>query len=210
MRLIQCEQGSPEWFAARLGKVSASHLSDVMAKSKDRKGEGTTRINYKAQLVAEILSGVSCEKAFSSKAMDDGTAREPFARAAYEVATGVMVDKVGFALHDSIERYGASPDGLVGEDGGVEIKCGIPATHLKWLLAGKVPTEHEPQMVGGMSCCNRLWWDFISFCDAFPAPHDLFVVRLYRDEKRIEEIENEVRQFNAEVDEIITKLRAIK
>lgn len=209
MIIVECEQGSAEWMAARLGLVTASCLADVCAKSRDKKTEGATRANYRAKLVCERLTGVSCDKGYSSKAMDDGKELEPLARAAYEIRNGVMVDQYGLILHSSIPNFAASPDGCVGDDGGVEIKCGYPKTHFEWLKAGKVPAEHVKQMLGNLSCTGRSWWDFVSFCPNFPERWQLFVVRLWREVGAISEIEKEVIQFDSEVVADIAALEAL-
>ena len=136
-------QGSPEWFAARLGKVTASKVSDVVAKTKS--GWGASRANYMAALIAERLTQTPADS-FSNAAMQWGTEQEPLARVAYEFFTGRDVEQVGFVDHPSIPMTGASPDGLVGEDGLVEIKCPNTATHIDTLLDGKVPGKYVIQM----------------------------------------------------------------
>lgn len=209
MRIIDCVQGTPEWSAARCGKVTASNISDVLSRDRSGKGEGAMRRNYKARLVCEILTGVSQESSFTNKALADGIENEPFARSAYEVAKDVMIDTVGFVVHPVMERFGASPDGLIGSDGVVEIKCGYPATHINWLLAGVVPTEHQPQMLAEMACTGLPWVDFVSYCAALPPNLQLFTVRFPRDDKRIREMEAEVKVFLDEVDELVERLRKV-
>lgn len=204
MKTIECAQGTPEWLAARAGKVTASRISDVMAKIKT--GEAADRRNYKAQLVAEILTGQPQESGFTNEAMRWGTEQEPFARAAYETRAGVLVDQVGLIIHPSIERGAASPDGLVDPDGMVEIKCPNTATHLDYLIAGEVPPKYQPQMLWQMACAGRDWCDFVSFDPRLPEHLQLFVKRFPRDDKRIAEIDGEVRAFLAEVDAILAKL----
>jgi hypothetical protein len=140
--------------------------------------------------------------------MDDGTNQEPFARALYEVTRDVDVDKVGFVLHADIPRYGASPDGLIAKDGGVEIKCPAPHTHIGYILDDVVPEQYQPQMLSGMDCCERPWWDFVSYCPIFPANLRLFVKRLPRDDKRIAEIQDAVSKFNADADVLVEQLKA--
>lgn len=209
VKVIDCEQGSPEWAGHRAGKVTASRLSDVLSRSRDRKSEGSTRRNYKAQIISEILTGKPQENGFTSKAMDDGIELEPFARSAYEVAKDVLIDKVGLVLHPTIERYAASPDGLVGPHGLMQIKCPYAATHIGYLLAKEVPTDYQPQMLAEMDCAERDWCDFVSYCPALPTHLQLFVVRFPRDEKRILEMRAEVSVFNREVDEMIERLGRI-
>lgn len=199
-------QGSPEWFAARLGKVTASRIVDVMATIKS--GEAAARANYRAELVAERLSGVSAE-GFTSSAMERGTELEPFARAAYEAHGLVLADQVGFVDHPSIPYSGASPDGLVGDLGLVEIKCPNTATHIGYLTAGIVPAKYQPQMLWQMACTGREWCDFVSYDPRLPGNLSLFVIEFERDDKRIKEIEAEVVRFLDEVKETIAKLRKL-
>jgi hypothetical protein len=205
VKIIDCPQGSDEWKIARAGRVTASRVDDVLSRARDRKSEGATRCKYKAQIVAEILTGKPQESRFSNKAMEDGIEQEPFACGAYE-AKRAFVDRVGFVLHPSIDRAGASPDGLVEEKGLVQFKCPEPHTHLGYVLANEVPSDYEPQMLWEMACTGREWCDFVSYCDVFPE-HQLFIVRFNRDEKRITEITAEVNVFLREVDEIIAKLK---
>ena len=204
MKTIDYPQGTPEWLQARAGKVTASRINDVMAKIKT--GESAARKDYKAQIVAEILTGTPQENGFKSAEMQWGNDQEPFARAAYEIKTGSMVDQVGLVLHPTIERGAASPDGLVGLDGLVEIKCPKTATHLQYLVDGRVPAHYQPQMLWQMACTERQWCDFVSFDPRLPEHLQLFVQHFIRDQKRIDEIESEVRAFLAEVDAILAAL----
>lgn len=190
------DQRTAEWFAQRAGKVTASRVSDVLAKTKT--GYSASRANYMAQLVAERLTGQPAES-FSNAAMQWGTDTEPFARAAYEVQQGVMVDEVGFVAHPSIEWSGASPDGLVAHNGLVEIKCPNTATHIEYLKAGKVPSKYHPQMAWQLLCTNRKWCDFASFDPRMPDYLQLFVVRFTPEDIYLAEIEAEVRKFLDEV-----------
>lgn len=207
MKIIDCQQGTPEWAQARAGRVTASRIDAVLARARDRKSEGATRRNYKAQLVSEILTGRPQEdKGFSSRAMEDGKLLEPEARAAFEAHRMVFVDQVGFVVHPTIERAGASPDGLLGADGLVQFKCPYPATHIGWMLAGDVPIEYQPQMLWEMACTERSWCDFVSYCPALPPHLQLFIARFDADPKRIAEITAEVTVFLREVDEIVAQL----
>ena len=208
MTIVSVPQGSPEWLEARAGKVTASRISDVLAKVKT--GEAAGRRDYRAQLVAEILTGNPQESGFMNDAMRWGTEQEPYARAAYECQAGVLVDQVGMVLHPSIERGAASPDGLVDPDGLVEIKCPNTATHLDYLLDGTVPAKYQPQMLWQMACTGRDWCDFVSFDPRLPEDLQLFVVRFQRDQARIDAMEAEVRAFLAEVEETVSRLRAIR
>ena len=198
MKIIDFPQGSEEWLTARAGKVTASRISDVLAKIKT--GEASDRRDYKVQVLTEILTGKPAESGFINAEMQWGTEQEPFARAAYEIAYETPVDQVGLVLHPKIDRAAASPDGLVGTSGLVEVKCPKTATHLQYLLAGTVPSKYQPQMLWQMACCERDWNDFVSFDPRLPAEYQLFKVRLPRDDKRIAAMEAEVIAFLAEVD----------
>lgn len=205
MKIIDFPQGSVDWLQSRAGKVTASRISDVMAKIKS--GEAAARRDYKAQLVAEILTGMPQGDTYINAEMQYGTEQEPFARAAYEVAENVMVDQVGLVVHPRIERAAASPDGLVGDKGLVEIKCPKVATHLNYLLDGVVPSKYQPQMLWQMACCEREFCDFVSFRPDLPPELQLFKVRYSRDDARIREMEAETIVFLAEVDELVAKLK---
>lgn len=203
--MAEIEQGSPEWFAARLGKVTASRVADVIAKTKT--GWGASRTNYAAELVAERLTGASAEK-FSNAAMAWGTEKEPDARAAYEFYSDATVDLVGFVAHPTIRNAGASPDGRVGVDGLVEIKCPNTATHIETLLGGSVPSKYVTQMQWQMACEGRQWCDFVSYDPRLPESMALFVRRVSRDQAMIEGLEKDVSAFLREVDETVAQLRA--
>lgn len=206
---VPVKQGSAQWLQERVGKVTGSRIKDVMAYRKTGdKGETQKRADYRIELVAEILTGKASQH-FVSEAMVWGTEQEQFARAAYEVSRGTVVDEVGFVPHPSIERSGGSPDGLIGEDGGLEIKCPETTTHIEWIMGGKVPDEHQAQMLFYMACTERKWWDFVSFDSRLPERYQLFVVRMPRDDARIAEIEAEIRKFLGEIDATISKLEAL-
>lgn len=205
MRHVECIQGSAAWLDARRGRITASGIANVLAVLK-RGGESAERRNYRISLIAERLSGRS-EDHYVSPEMAWGSEFESFARAAYEVEIGVMVDTAGFILHPHFDFAGASPDGLIGDDGGLEIKCPKTTTHIRWLLAGKVPEEHQAQMFWNMRCCERQWWDFQSYDPRLPDGLKTFVVRLERDEQRLAEIEEEVVRFNNEVEQTVAFLR---
>lgn len=189
-------QGSPEWHQLRVGKVTASRVADVLAKVKT--GESASRKNLRTELVVERLTGKKTE-GFTSAAMDRGVELEPIARAAYEVKTGKLVDQVAFVDHPTIEWFGCSPDGLVGDDGLVEIKCPNTATHLEYMEADKPPSKYIPQMQAQMACTGRQWCDFVSFDDRLPDGLQLFIVRVFRDDKYILAMENEIEIFLCEV-----------
>ena len=208
MKILEFPQGSESWLAARAGKVTASRIVDVLARIKS--GEAAARRDYKAQVVAEILTGTPQESGFINAEMQWGLDQEPFARGAYEVKAGVLVDQVGFVIHPTIERAGASPDGLVGTSGMAEIKCPKTATHISYLLGGGVPSQYQPQMLWQMACAERAWNDFVSYDPRLPEHLQLFVCRLPRDDGRIREMEAEVVVFLAEVDTMVAKLRGLK
>ena len=201
------EQRTDEWFAARIGKVTASRVADVIAKTKT--GYSATRDNYMAQLVCERLTGQKGES-FTNAAMQHGTETEPLARLSYEVAQNVLVDEVGFVPHPSIEMAGASPDGLVNDDGLLEIKCPNTATHIETLLSQTVPGKYNTQMQFQMACTGRKWCDFVSFDNRLPHELQLFVKRVPRDNVFIRLIEAEIVQFIAELDDKINKLMKVK
>ena len=201
------DQGSDEWFAIRIGKVTASRVADIIAKTKS--GYSTSRDNYMAQLVCERLTNQKGES-FTNAAMQHGTETEPLARAAYEALKDVLVDEVGFVPHPSIKMAGASPDGLVNDDGLIEIKCPNTATHIDTLLSESVPTKYFTQMQFQMACTGREWCDFVSFDNRLPEELQLFVKRVPRDDVYIRLIEAEIVQFLAELDDKINKLMKVK
>jgi putative phage-type endonuclease len=201
------EQKSPEWFAARLGKVTASKVADVIAKTKT--GYSASRENYMAQLVCERMTGTQGES-FSSTAMQWGTDQEPLARAAYEAVADVLVDEVGFITHPTISAAGASPDGLVGDDGLIEIKCPNTATHIDTVLSGKVPSKYIPQMQWQMACTQRKWCDFVSFDPRMPEGLQLFIQRVDFDVPYVKMLEAEITEFLAELETKIEKLNERK
>jgi putative phage-type endonuclease len=201
------EQGSPEWFAQRLGKVTASRVADVIAKTKT--GYSTSRDNYMAQLVCERMTGVVAES-YSNAAMAHGVETEPLARAAYEAYADVLVDEVGMITHPEIPMAGASPDGLVGDIGLLEIKCPNTATHIDTLLSQTVPGKYNTQMQWQMACTGRQECDFVSFDPRLPTELQLFVKRVPRDAVYIAMLEEEVKKFLKELDGKITKLNELK
>ena len=189
-------QGSDVWKQLRLGKVTASRVADVIAKTKS--GYSASRTNYMAQLIAERLTGVVAES-YTNAAMQHGTETEPEARAAYEFYQSAAVEQVAFVAHPKIDQAGCSPDGLIGPDGLVEIKCPNTATHLDTLLGQAVPAKYEAQMQFQMACTGRSWCDFVSYDPRMPENMRLFVRRLARDDKRIKEIEEEIASFLLEM-----------
>lgn len=197
-------QGSIAWHQLRLGKVTASRLVDVLAKIKS--GESASRANYRAQLVAERLTGVPGEDHFENAAIKWGHEQEPFARSAYEVRHNVLVDQAGFIHHPTIEWAGGSPDGLVGADGGVEIKCRMTKGHIETVLSNTVPNQYIPQIQWLMACSGRKWFDYVSFDPRLPDYLTTCIIRVPRDDSYIAAAEREVRQFLAEVEECLQAL----
>ena len=199
------DQRTDAWFAQRCGKVTASRIADVMARTKT--GYGAGRANYHAQLVAERLTGTVADS-FSNAAMQWGTDTEPQARALYAFDTGLDVIETGFHLHPAITESGASPDGLVGDAGLVEIKCPQTATHIATLRGSEIDRKYLLQMQWQMACTGREWCDFVSFDPRLPLEMQMHCRRVERDADLIAEIETEVRAFLAEVDEAVADLRA--
>jgi len=204
MPLIDAPQGTPEWRAARLGKVTASRIADLTAKTKT--GPSASRANYMAELALERLTGEPMEK-FQSAAMLNGSLREPEARERYELQTGCMVYETGFWLHPTISDAGASPDGLIDEDGGLEIKCPEPKAHMETLLSGTVSDPYFKQCQWNMACTGRAWWHYTSFNPAFPEKMRLCIIPLKRDLRLIEDLEGQVRAFLAELADKVEELR---
>ena len=200
------EQGSPEWFAVRLGKVTASRVADVAAKTKS--GWGASRANYMAQLIAERLTGEVAES-YTNAAMQWGTEKEPDARAAYEFRTDRTVDLVGFVDHPKIKMTGASPDGLVSIDGLVEIKCPNTATHIDTLLGQGAPGKYVTQIQWQLACTGRKWCDFVSYDPRMPENMRLFISRIGRDDQAIGELEKIVTDFLSELDQKAADLTKI-
>ena len=198
------EQRSPEWFGIRLGKVTASRVSDVIART--RTGYSTSRANYAAQLICERLTGNPTE-GFTNAAMQWGTDNEPLARDEYAFRVDTDVTELGFANHPKIDMSGASPDGLVGDDGLVEIKCPITATHIDILRTGSIADKYHVQMQWQMACTGRAWCDFVSYDPRLPEEMRLFVQRVPRDPARIATLEAEVRAFLDEIDDTLDELR---
>ncbi|MCA0338956.1 MAG: YqaJ viral recombinase family protein [Proteobacteria bacterium] len=203
--MVDILQGSPEWHALRCGKVTASRVADVIAQTS--KGWGASRANYAAELIAERLTGVSAD-GFTNAAMQWGTDQEPNARMAYEFMHDVTVEQIAFVVHPSIPDAGASPDGLVGESGMVEIKCPNTATHIDTLIKQTIPSKYITQMMWQMACTGRKWCDFVSYAPRLPESMQLFVKRVERDNSTIENLEREVVAFLME--EVETKVDALR
>jgi len=201
------EQRTEEWFAARCGKVTASRVADIIAKTKT--GYSTSRENYLAQLVCERMTGKPAES-YSNAAMQWGVEQEIYARGAYEAARDVLVDEVGFITHPTIAMAGASPDGLVGEFGLVEIKCPNTATHIDTLLTQTVPTKYITQMQWQMACTQRRWCDFVSFDPRMDEGLQLFIKQVDYDPIYVAQLEKEVINFLMDVEDKIQKLNKLK
>lgn len=199
-------QGTEAWKQLRLGKVTASRVADVVAKTKT--GYSAGRANYAAQLIAERLTGTVAES-YTNAAMQHGTETEPEARAAYEFYQGVTVEEVAFVPHPKIDQAGCSPDGLVGSDGLVEIKCPQTATHLETLLGQAVPAKYETQMQFQMACTGRAYCDFVSYDPRMPENMRLFIKRVPRDDKRIAELESEIASFLLELAVKLSQLNSL-
>ncbi len=191
MIIHECDQGTPAWFDLKLGSVSASHFSSVLNKK-------TGRGKYMAKLVKERLTGER-EAGYNNKDMDRGVRLEKVARRAYENAFDVTIRQVGFVEMD--EYVGVSPDGMIGDDGLLEIKCPRLSVHQRYIAKGKLPTTYRAQVQGQLWVAQRQWCDFVSFCLESKTP--LFWVRVKRDEEYILNLEYETQKFVAEMKEMI-------
>ena len=200
------QQGTEQWFSSRLGKVTASRVKDVIAKTKT--GYSTSRKNYALELALERITG-NRQEGYTNGAMQRGTDMEPIARAAYEALTGEIVEEVGLIDHPAIDMSGASPDGLVGKEGLIEIKVPNSATHLEVLTSKRADPQYMPQMQWQMACTGRRWVDFVSFDDRFPEHLRLFVHRVNRDDAFIADLEAEVASFLKEVDGLIEQINSL-
>jgi len=200
MKVITADQGTPEWFAARLGKPTGSNYAKVLAK-----GEGKTRTEYLIKLALEQATGVIADSV-QTQAMKDGTEREPFARGLYESSRGVFVDEVGFCLHDTLET-GVSPDGLIGTSGMIEIKSPTPQVHREYMARDDVPPAYKAQVQGQLWVCEREWCDFVSYHPDFPENARLIVRHVVRDEKYIKTLADEVARF---IDDVRAEVEFIR
>lgn len=200
------DQGTAEWFAARCGRVTASRVADLIARTKT--GWGASRANYMAELVAERLTGTVADS-FTNAAMQWGSAMEPAARDAYEQLKSLAVARVGFIDHPKISMSGASPDGLVDGVGLVEIKCPNTATHIDTLLSQKVPAKYITQMMWQMACTGRDWCDFVSFDPRMPDRMQMWCQRVMRDDRVIAGLETDVAEFIAELDAKVAALQLL-
>lgn len=195
--VVDCDQGTPEWLAARMGRLTGSRASDMLAQTKS--GPSASRKNYRTQLVLERITQRLSE-GFTSAAMQQGTEREPIARELYSSLTGNSVIQTGFLRHDEL-MAGCSLDGHIGDyEGIVEIKCPLPATHLTYLTTGKVPDNYAKQILHNMWISGAQWADFVSFNPDFPERLRLKIVRVERDEQALIEYETAALEFLSEVD----------
>lgn len=191
------EQGSDEWLSIRLGKVTASGVADVLAKTKS--GASASRGNYLIKLALQRVTG-QIEESFTNDAMQWGIDNEAQARVAYEIKSGNFVDQVAFVEHPTMKDFGASPDGMINSDGLVEIKCPNSATHWSYIKANEPPTKYYIQMQAQMACTGRLWCDFVSFDPRMPDRSKLFIKRVLRSNEFISDMENEIQKFLDEVE----------
>jgi putative phage-type endonuclease len=205
---MQHEQGTEEWRKARAGKVTASRISEVVAKTKS--GYSTSRANYAAQLIAERLTGQPQEKTFTNSAIQWGTEKEPEARSAYEFFSGHSVVLSPFVVHPVLAKSGASPDGFVNEDGLLEVKCPLTSTHIETLLGEEIDKKYLLQMQWQIACTGRKWCDFVSYDPRLPSDLQLHIRRVERDDKLIRELENEVSSFLAEIEKKVVALQSLR
>lgn len=200
---MSAAQGTPEWLQERCGHVTASEFSSVMAKIKT--GEAATRRSYRMRVVTERLTQQPVET-YYNKAMEWGNAHQKDAMVAYEALSGTIVEEVGFIKHPTVAFVGASPDGLIGEDGGVEIKCPYSSVVHVETISNGMPPEHIAQIQGNLWVSDRQWWDFICFDPRMPEHLQLYIQRIERDEKYIEELVAEIGRFLAETDALYRRL----
>ena len=198
MNIIDCDQGSPEWFAARAGIPTASEFHTVLAIGKQG-GKSLTRVAYLNKLAGEILTGEPMSS-YSNDDMERGKLMEDEARDLYSFMHNVEPQRVGFIRNGDV---GASPDSLIGDKGGLEIKSAAAHIQIARLLADELPSEHKAQVIGSMWIAEREWWDFASYCPKLP----LFVKRVYRDEEYIKRLANEVDLFNIELRQTVEYIR---
>lgn len=216
MRIVDCSQHSMEWFAVRCGRITASRMGDVIAKigttkkgvpRKSKYAMPANRLKYREEVVAERLTGTNQEH-FVSAAMKWGSEWEPIARTEYGLATGNDPDLVGFGFHPEWDWSGASPDALVGINGGLELKCPTAMVHREYLSSKTVPIDYAAQCHWNIECFEREWWDFMSFHPQFPKGLQKVIVTVYRDEAILRELRNQVEKFHAEVEFEIAQMGA--
>lgn len=196
-------QGSKEWHESRIGMVTASRIVDAIAG-----GRGATKASYMNEIITTMLTGAQDD--YTNAYMEWGIEHEPKARQLYEFRQGVEVEEVGFVAHPSIRRTGASPDGFVGDDGLIEIKCPASKTHAQFLMDGKIPRKYQLQMLWQMECTGRKWCDFVSYDPRFPAELQLIVQRVEFDEKEALQTREKVVEFIEELEILLSKIEEIK
>lgn len=199
MEIINCVQGTPEWFVARAGLPTASEFSTIMAKGKDG-GRSVTRDKYMRQLAGEILTGDPAPEGYTNGFMERGKELEDEARTLFAFMRDVEPVQVGFVRNG---RKGSSPDSLIGTDAGLEIKTAIPAVQIERLLKGDVPPEHKAQIQGNLWVTEREWWSFMSYCPKLPP----LIIRVPRDEDYIATLAKAVDAFNEELDALVASIR---
>ena len=205
MSSIDIEQGSPAWIEIRLGRVTASRVADVVAKTKS--GWSASRANYMAELLIERMTAAPAPR-YVSPEMAWGTVHEAAAKSAYCFLTDADIIEVGFVPHPSIPMSGASPDGEVGEHGLIEVKCPLTATHIDALLGIPIHAKYITQMDWQMACTGRKWCDFVSYDPRLPGQMQLYVQRVERDDRRIIELEAAISEFLIELGRKEAELRA--
>lgn len=193
------EQRTEEWFSARLGKVTASRVADVLATTKT--GYSTSRKNYMMELMVERLTNAK-QESYTNSYMQHGIDNEPIARASYEQVISGLVHEVGFVMHQSVKGFGCSPDGLVGLDGLVEIKCPNTAQHVDTMLNG-FPSRYQAQVQAQMACTKRSWCDFVSYDPRMPEHLSLVIIRQHADMGYIKNMENEITEFIEQLDSLV-------
>lgn len=198
MEIFDFEQGSPDWFSARLGLVTASEFKTIIGVKKDAR-EKVTRQAYMRKLAGEILTGEPMES-YSNGYMDRGKELEDEARSLYQFVHDAPIQKVGF-IRSGLK--GCSPDSLIGNDGGLEIKVAIPHIQIERLERGELPSEHAAQVQGNIWIAEREWWDFASYCPKLP----LFTVRVHRDENYIKQLSTAVDEFNTELAALVERIK---
>lgn len=203
--ITDIEQGSEEWLQLRLGWITASRFKDVISNGRGG-APSKTRKSYLYQLAAEAITGELTES-YSNEYMEWGTQTEPQARAMYELDSGNDVDEVTFIKWNQVNKVGISPDGLVGGNGGLEIKCPKTTTQIETFLSGKMPTCHKAQVQGSLWVTGREWWDFVSFDPRIDGEASYVCYRQYRDDDYIKELEEKCLAFECELIETINKLR---
>lgn len=206
MKIVDCEQGSEQWKALRAGSLGASSVADMMAKTKT--GWGASRANLAARLICERLTGLP-QETYTNAAMAWGNEKEPDARNLYSFIYDVPVSQVGLVLHPTIKGSHASPDGVIGDDGLIEIKAPNSATHISALDGAPIDDKYIKQMQWQLSCTGRKWVDFCSYDPRFPTEMQLHVRRVYRDDTLITELEKQAVEFISEIDKTVTRLRAL-